>query len=268
MRGVVEVADVDEPDQDTDSCDDLGELVAKVVQLLLERRRLRDLRRDALVDISNRRVGTGQDDQRNRMARDDGCAREQHVDLVLLDGIRILDHAGVLGHRLALARQDGLVDVEAVALDRQDPAVGGDPVADGDGDDIAGDQLVGLDARNVSVAHDLCLVGRVFLERGDGLFGAGLLRDADDGVEDEDGEDLAGLGVSSAAGPSSCMRAGKLTTAGSTNAVQPSSFSNSASTNETAAEPSRMMTSWSLNCSRMSSQMGVGGSSGSAVSLH
>jgi hypothetical protein len=58
---------------------------------------------------------------------------------------------------------------------------------------------------------------------------------------------------------------GVRTTAGSTNAVQPSSFSKSASTKDTAAEPSRMMTSWSLNCSRISSQMGVGGSSGSAV---
>ena len=31
-----------------------------------------------------------------------------------------------------------------------------------------------------------------------------------------------------------------------------------------AADPSRMMTSWSLNCSRTSSQRGVGGSSGRA----
>jgi hypothetical protein len=62
-----------------------------------------------------------------------------------------------------------------------------------------------------------------------------------------------------------CLRGGIRTTAGSTKAVQPSPSSKRASTNETAAEPSRMMTSWSLNCSRMSSQMGVGGSSGSAV---
>jgi hypothetical protein len=56
-----------------------------------------------------------------------------------------------------------------------------------------------------------------------------------------------------------------LTTNGSTKAVHPSPSSNKAKTNEMAADPSRMMTSWSLNCSRMSSQMGVGGSSGSAT---
>lgn len=53
-------------------------------------------------------------------------------------------------------------------------------------------------------------------------------------------------------------------TTGSTKAVQPSSSSNSARTKEMAAEPRRMMTSWSLNCSRTSSQSGVGGSSGMA----
>lgn len=55
-----------------------------------------------------------------------------------------------------------------------------------------------------------------------------------------------------------------LTTAGSTNALHPPSSSNRASTKEMAAEPRRIRTSWSLNCSRMSSHRGVGGSSGIA----
>ena len=55
-------------------------------------------------------------------------------------------------------------------------------------------------------------------------------------------------------------------TTGSTKAVHPSSSSNRARTNEMAADPSRMMTSWSLNCSRTSSHSGVGGSSGIAAS--
>jgi hypothetical protein len=42
----------------------------------------------------------------------------------------------------------------------------------------------------VSIANDLGLVGRVFLEGGDCLLGAGFLRYADNGIEDEDGEDL------------------------------------------------------------------------------
>lgn len=60
---------------------------------------------------------------------------------------------------------------------------------------------------------------------------------------------------------------GILTTAGSTNALQPPSSSNKARPNDTAAEPRRIITSWSLNCSKMSSQMGVGGSSGMASHL-
>lgn len=57
-------------------------------------------------------------------------------------------------------------------------------------------------------------------------------------------------------------------TRGSTNAlhqVDPSESSKRARTNETTAEARRMRTSWSLNCSRMSSHSGVGGSSGSSA---
>ena len=54
------------------------------------------------------------------------------------------------------------------------------------------------------------------------------------------------------------------TTTGSTNAVQSSLSSKRARTKDTMAEPSRIKTSWSLNCSRTSSQSGVGGSSARA----
>lgn len=36
MDGVVEVANVDEPDSHTDEGDDFGELLAKLIQLLLQ----------------------------------------------------------------------------------------------------------------------------------------------------------------------------------------------------------------------------------------
>ena len=193
MRWVAEVAPVDKPDENADGRNDLCEHVAKVVQLLLQRRRLRDLRSDALVDVSNGRVSTSQNNQRSRVSRDDGGTGEQHVDLILLDSARILDRARVLGHTLALTGQDRLVNAEAVALDRQDPAVCGNPVTDCNRDDVSRHQVVGLDAGNVSSANDLGLVGRVFLEGGDGLFGACFLRYSDDGVEDENGENLVEL---------------------------------------------------------------------------
>jgi hypothetical protein len=75
-------------------------------------------------------------------------------------------------------------------MNREDPAVCGDAVTDCDRDDISGNQVVGLDALDGAVANDLGLVGRVFLESGNGLLGAGFLRDTDDRVEDENGEDL------------------------------------------------------------------------------
>jgi hypothetical protein len=46
---------------------------------------------------------------------------------------------------------------------------------------------------DLAIAHHVGLVGRVFLQRSDGLLGAALLRDSDDGIEDQDGEDDGGV---------------------------------------------------------------------------
>jgi hypothetical protein len=56
-------------------------------------------------------------------------------------------------------------------------------------------------------------------------------------------------------------------TSGSTKAppkLEPSESSKRANTNEMTAEARRMRTNWSLNCSNISSQRGVEGSSGSS----
>jgi hypothetical protein len=110
--------------------------------------------------------------------------------LILLDGACILNGVRAFGHALALTSQDGLVDIEAVALDGQNPAVCGDPVTNCHRDDVSRHQVVSLDAANVPIAYDLGFVSRVFLKGGDGFFGARFLGDSDDGVENEDGEDL------------------------------------------------------------------------------
>ncbi len=53
MRRIVEVANVDEPDNNADHGDNLREHVAKVVELLLEWRRSRDLRGDTLMYVTD-----------------------------------------------------------------------------------------------------------------------------------------------------------------------------------------------------------------------
>jgi hypothetical protein len=174
----------------------------------------------------------------------------------------------ILADALTLAGKDRLVHGEAVALDGNKTAVGGDAVTDGNRDDVTGHELVGLDAGDMAaIADDIGLVGRVFLEGGNGLLGATLLRDSDNGIENEDRENLGSLLVYAL--ERVCGHVGRAhelrTTAGSTKALQPPSSSKKASTKETTADPRSIITSWSLNCSRMSSQMGVGGSSGMAA---
>lgn len=56
MDGVVEVADVDEPHGDADERDDLGELLAELVQLLLQRRLVLLGGRHLVADFADLRV--------------------------------------------------------------------------------------------------------------------------------------------------------------------------------------------------------------------
>jgi hypothetical protein len=187
---IVEMGNVDEPDKDTDDGNDLGESVSKVVELLLKRGGLRDLRGDVFVNIANGSVGSSKNNDSGSVSSNDCGAREEHVDLVLLDSVGILNGVRVFADTLALSGQDTLVDAEAVAVDRQNSAVGRNAITHGDLDDVSRDQFVCLDALNFAIANDLGLVGRVFLKCSDCLFSRRFLRYTYDGVEDEDGENL------------------------------------------------------------------------------
>ena len=59
VHGVVEVADVDDPHGDADEGDHLGQLLAKLVQLLLQRRALLLRGRHLVADLADLRVDAG-----------------------------------------------------------------------------------------------------------------------------------------------------------------------------------------------------------------
>lgn len=103
------MSDIYQPDDNADDCDDFCEHIAKIIQLLLERRGLRNLRRDALVDATNGSVASDEYDHGGGVAGDNSCPREEHVDLVLLDRLHIFDGPCILAHALALASKDRLV---------------------------------------------------------------------------------------------------------------------------------------------------------------
>ena len=118
MRRVIEVLNVYKPNQDTDACDDLGQLITKSVQLLFQWCRLRDLRGDVLVDVANCRRASCQYHYCRSVSSNNCRAREEHIDLILLDSCDILDHLCVLVDRLALTSENCLIDLKTIALDR------------------------------------------------------------------------------------------------------------------------------------------------------
>lgn len=72
MTRIAKVANVDDPDEDTDDGNDLGEQVSKVVDLLLEGRLLRNLSGDGKVDISDGGSGSSGSDDGLSLTVDDG----------------------------------------------------------------------------------------------------------------------------------------------------------------------------------------------------
>ncbi|KAI3481410.1 hypothetical protein L1887_56237 [Cichorium endivia] len=193
VGGVVEVAEVDDPDEDADDGDDLGEEFAKVVELLLERRLFVVVLGDFGVDVADGGACAGECDDGEGGAVGDGGAGEEDVGLVLLDGVGVDDGVERLVDRDGLAGEDGLVYAEGGGVDGDEAAVCGDLVADGEDEDVAGDEELGAHLVGVGVADDGGGVGAVLFEGVDGLVGVALLDDAYGRICDEDEDDDAGL---------------------------------------------------------------------------
>ena len=77
MYGVVEVADVDEPDGHADEGDDLGELLPKLIQLLLEGCSLLLRRYHLISDLANFSVNASCHHHSHGFASSNVCALGQ-----------------------------------------------------------------------------------------------------------------------------------------------------------------------------------------------
>ena len=103
MGGVIEVSNVDGPDSDTDEGDDLGKLLAELVELLGEGS-LDLLGLSHLVsDLADGGGGTSADDNAPGLSGSDIGSGEHDVLLVLVDGPGVGDWVAVLndGDRLS-----------------------------------------------------------------------------------------------------------------------------------------------------------------------
>lgn len=79
MHGVAEVSDVDEPNCDADERDDFGELLAELVQLLLQRRLLLLRARHLVTDLADLGGDASADHDTDGSARSDVGALNENV---------------------------------------------------------------------------------------------------------------------------------------------------------------------------------------------
>ena len=133
MGRVVEVPNVDGPDRNANDGDHLGQLLAELVQLLLQRGFVRLGLGDFRSDFANLRVQPSAKNDAARFAGGDVCAlgifgflrifiekvanREKTVFLVLVDRPRVGHIVQVLDDRHGLARQNGLVNADGGRVD-------------------------------------------------------------------------------------------------------------------------------------------------------
>jgi hypothetical protein len=74
VRGIPEVSEIDEPHEDADDRDDLGEHVSEVIKLAFQRSLFADLRRNGLVNVADGRVLTGKNNDSARVPIHNCCA--------------------------------------------------------------------------------------------------------------------------------------------------------------------------------------------------
>jgi len=79
MRWVGKVADIDDPDKDTNNADHFREHVTKVVQLALERRLFGDLGRNGFVNVADGCLLSGIDDDGPSITIDDGGSLQPQI---------------------------------------------------------------------------------------------------------------------------------------------------------------------------------------------
>ena len=162
-------------------------MLANGVEPLLERGLLVLNSLEQPSDLAEFGAHAGSDDHSSAAAVGDEGTHIAHILAVAQGHLGLLDRGGVLLNRLRLAGECGLLDAQIDTLDHAH--VGGDEVACLQGDYVAGDQVAGRDLLELAIAEGAHVGDGEFLERGDGLLGAVLLEEAEDGKEHNNGED-------------------------------------------------------------------------------
>src|SRR5277367_3150409 len=166
---------VDEPDYDAYDCYDFCKHVTKVIQLLLQRCGVGNLRRDALMYVTNCSRASRKHHYCHCVASCNSGSGEEHIGLILLYSLRIVDGVAVLADTFAFTSQYSLIYCEIIALDRQQSAVGRYAVANCDGDNISRYKPIGLYPLHASVSNDFGLICGIFLQRSNSHLSAAFL---------------------------------------------------------------------------------------------
>ena len=181
---------VEHKNEHADAQHQLGQGLAQLVQLFLQRGLLLLGSGQRARDLAHLGIHAGAGDQRLAAAIDHRGAHITHVFAVAQGHILLavqVQRFDDLMHRHALAGQGRFLDLQAGAL--QQAAVGGHCIAGFQHHHVTGHQLVGMQQHLFAVAQHLAGGGSHRLQGFNGRFGLALLVDAQDSVEQHHDQD-------------------------------------------------------------------------------
>ena len=164
---------------------DQGDQPRDAAHLALERAQLGlDPLREGC-DPAELRLHSRPDDERRRFAADTGRAAEHEVSRLDQRPRRVAE-LGRAVDRLRLPGQRREIDVERTL---EQPCIGGDAVALREQQHVAGDERARIDRRSLPVSEHQRLLRQKAAQRLDRALGLALLREREDGVEDDHRQD-------------------------------------------------------------------------------
>ena len=167
-----------------------AENLGDVIHLLLQRGFLVLRGGEHAGDLADLRVHAGTGHNRAARALSHGRAVEDHVGTVA-QRLRLGKRVRLLADRHGFAGQRGLRDAQTGRIDQS--AIGGNRIALGENDDVAGNHVSGIDAHDPAATQHRSLRGGHLRKRLDGRLGLGLLHVAEHGIDDKNQHDHDGV---------------------------------------------------------------------------
>jgi hypothetical protein len=191
VHWVVEVSDVDSPNENADDGDHFRQLFTKLVEFFSQWGLFSFGFNHRFSDFTDFGVLTSFDDNTNSFSGSDIGTGEEKIDFILIDGSSVWNGGVVFGNGNRFSGEESLIDFDGGGFDLEDSDISWDLVTNSNINDIAWNEIAGKNLLNLAwsvLSEDFGHGWFVFFQSFNSGFGVLFLPDTDAGVGDQDGQ--------------------------------------------------------------------------------